>query len=142
MDTDKTIFEKIIEGEIPSDKLYEDEHTYAFLDISPNVKGHSLVIPKKPFKNIYEIPEDEGAKLLKTVSLVSKTLKESLGADGVNLIMNNDAPAGQEVFHAHFHVMPRFENDNGYYGVKYQYEEGEKEDIIKNFSECLQKYVD
>ena len=139
---EKTLFEKIIAGEIPSDKLYEDEHTYVFLDISPNVKGHCLVVPKKPFKNIYDLPEKEGGYLIKTVSKVSKILKESLEADGINLLMNNDEPAGQVVFHAHIHILPRFKDDQGYHGVKYDYKEGEKEELIKNFLECLQRHED
>lgn len=139
---EKTLFEKIIDSEIPSDKLYEDEYTYAFLDISPNVKGHCLVIPKKPFKNIYEIEQQEGAYLLQAIRKVSSIMKEILNADGINILMNNDAPAGQEVFHAHFHILPRFEGDKGYHGVKYEYKEGEKEEVIKSFSEYLQKHED
>lgn len=133
--TEKTIFEKIIDGEIPCHKIYEDENTFAFLDISPNTKGHSLVIPKKPHKNIYEITDEDVSYLIKTVKKVSIALKESLDADGINIVMNNDEPAGQIVFHAHFHIIPRFKNDQGYHGVKYEYKDGEAEEIVKNVSE-------
>jgi histidine triad (HIT) family protein len=135
---EKTLFEKIIDGEIPCNKIYEDEHTFAFLDISPNVKGHTLVIPKKPYRNIYELPELEAGQLINSVKKVSIALKEILSADGINILMNNDESAGQIVFHAHIHVLPRFEGDKGYHGVKYEYEEGETEKIcekvLKNLS--------
>jgi len=138
MNTEKTLFEKIIESEIPCNKIYEDEYTFAFLDISPNVKGHTLVIPKKPYKNIYELPETEAGQLINSVKKISISLKKVLDADGINIVMNNDAPAGQEIYHAHIHIMPRFEGDEGYYGVKYEYKESEAEkiceEVLKNFS--------
>jgi histidine triad (HIT) family protein len=127
----KTIFEKIVSGEIPCDKLYEDEHTFAFMDINPNTRGHSLVITKKPYENIYEIPDEIASELFKSVKKISSAIKKALDADGINIVMNNDAGAGQIVFHAHIHIIPRFQNDHGYYGKKYKYKDGEKE-LIKN----------
>ncbi len=137
MNKEKTIFEKIIKGEIPSDKIYEDEQTFAFLDISPNTKGHSLVIPKKPFKNIFEMPEEEAGSLIKTVKKIAEILKNVLNADGINLVMNNGEAAGQEVFHAHIHVIPRYKNDDGYYYKKYQYQKNEKEEILEKIRKEL-----
>ncbi|NCS99228.1 HIT family protein [Candidatus Parcubacteria bacterium] len=134
---DKTIFEKIVAGEIPCYKLYEDENTFAFLDISPNTKGHSLVITKKPYKNIYEINDTDAENLIKSVKKVATALKKILNADGINIVMNNEEPAGQIVFHVHIHVIPRFKNDDGYHGVKYKYKEGEAEAISEKVSEEL-----
>ena len=137
MNTEKTLFEKIVAGEIPCNKIYEDEYTFAFLDISPNVKGHTLVIPKKPYKNIYEIPETEAGQLINSVKKVAVVLKKILNADGINILMNNDKQAGQVIFHAHIHLLPRFENDKGYHGVKYEYKKGEAEDICKKVSDII-----
>lgn len=107
----ETIFQKILDGEIPADKVYEDEHTFAFLDIKPVQKGHTLVIPKQPVRDIFDLPEEAGAHLMRTIRNVAHAVKDSLSAEGVNVISNNGAAAGQEVFHLHFHIIPRFGND-------------------------------
>jgi histidine triad (HIT) family protein len=137
MNTETTLFEKIIADEIPCNKIYEDKYTFAFLDVSPNVKGHTLVVPKKPFKNLYELPNTEAGQLINSVKKVAKTLKETLNANGINILMNNDESAGQIIFHAHIHVLPRFEGDEGYHGVKYEYKEGEAEEICTKALENL-----
>lgn len=105
------IFCKIISGEIPSHKIYEDDWTLAFLDIAPSSVGHSLVIPKDHFENIYTLPDETLARLSLTAKKVSVALKHSLECDGVNLIMNNEKSAGQIIFHSHIHIIPRKEND-------------------------------
>lgn len=105
--TMETIFSKIIKGEIPADIVYEDEHTLAFLDIRPRKKGHTLVIPKKPCKDIFELDDETGSHLMRTVAKVSRAVRDGVNAGGVNLIVNNGAIAGQEVFHIHVHVIPR-----------------------------------
>lgn len=139
MNTEKTIFEKIISGEIACHKLYEDNQTFAFLDISPNTKGHSLVITKKPYKNIYEIDDETISTLIKTVKKVAITLKKVLATDGVNIVMNNEPSAGQVVFHAHIHIIPRYKNDTGYHGRKYQYQENEAEEIADLVRKTINK---
>lgn len=103
-----TLFEKIIAGEIPSYRIYEDENVYAFLDIQPNTKGHTLVIPKKPYENLLEIPEELFQPLLRAAQKIAARMKSELGAEGFNLRMNNGAVAGQEIFHAHLHLIPRY----------------------------------
>jgi len=105
------LFCKIIAGEIPATKVYEDEHTFAFLDIRPVNLGHTLVIPKKHFKNLYELESPYENAVMQTAQKVARAIKKGLSADGVNLGMNNDAPAGQIIFHAHLHVIPRSIND-------------------------------
>jgi len=127
--TEKTIFEKIVAGEIPCTKIYEDSETFAFLDISPSQYGHTLVITKQPFKNIYEIPSEIAGKLFQAVQKIAVAIKKATEADGINIVMNNETAAGQIVFHAHIHIIPRFENDGGYHGKHLTYPEGKKEEI-------------
>jgi histidine triad (HIT) family protein len=107
-----TIFSKIIKGEIPSAKVFEDEDFLAILDIRPMIPGHTLLIPKKFFVNVFDAPEDVAAKIYPTLTKIANAMKTALGCDGVNLIQNNGSAAGQEVFHAHVHIIPRF-NDDG-----------------------------
>lgn len=108
----KTIFEKIVDREIPASIVYENQDFLAFLDIQPKVLGHTLVIPKKPFKNLLEIPEELAGGYLHTIKKVAKGVQKGLQADGFNLVMNNDPAAHQEIPHAHIHIIPRFENDS------------------------------
>lgn len=106
------IFCKIINKEIPCYKIYEDELVLAFLDINPVVIGHTLVIPKKHFENIFEI-EDEYLERIITVSKkISLKMKEVLGIEGINLYQANGLIAGQTVFHFHLHVLPREQGDD------------------------------
>lgn len=107
------IFCKIIDGEIPSYKIYEDEHILAFLDITQGTKGHTLVIPKKHIKNLYELDEETATHLFKVVPRIANALKTAFNPIGLNMINNNDKPL-QSVFHFHIHLIPRYEDD----GVK------------------------
>jgi histidine triad (HIT) family protein len=107
------------------------------LDAFPSVYGHTLVVPKKPYKNIYEIPDNLDDKLFKTVKKMAKTIKKALDADGINIVMNNESAAGQIVFHAHIHILPRFENDNGYQGERLTYPEGKAKEIADKIIACL-----
>jgi histidine triad (HIT) family protein len=109
---EKTVFQKIINREIPADIVYEDAHTMAILDINPGTKGHSLVFPKQAFPNIYEVPDNVLSEIMITVKKLSTALKTALEADGINIIQNNERAAGQEVTdHIHFHLHPRYEGD-------------------------------
>lgn len=133
-----TIFGKIIRGEIPATKVYEDEHCVAFLDISPINIGHTLVVPRVPYKNIFELPEEILAHLFSVAQKIAEVQKSALGADGVNIMMNNDAAAGQVVFHAHIHVIPRYAGD-GYehWHSKRPYEQGEAEIVAEKIKSNL-----
>ncbi|WP_343089449.1 HIT family protein, partial [Methanocalculus natronophilus] len=104
------IFCKILEGEIPSYKVYEDDHIYAFLDITQTTKGHTLVIPKNHIKNIYELDSTLATQIFSKVPLITKALKEAFKPIGFNIINNVDKPT-QSVFHFHVHIVPRYEND-------------------------------
>ncbi|MGB9731438.1 MULTISPECIES: HIT family protein [Calditerrivibrio] len=105
------IFCKIISGEIPSSKVYEDEDFIAILDIRPVNLGHTLVIPKRHFVNIFDTDEEIAQKIYPVLIKVCKGIKDGLTADGINIIQNNEKYAGQEVFHSHIHIIPRFRDD-------------------------------
>ena len=105
------IFCKIINGDIPSYKVYEDEKTLAFLDISQTTFGHTLVVPKKHFKNIYELDEETSAHLFKVTTLLANKLKNNLDIIGLNIVNNNDEPL-QSVKHFHIHLIPRYKDDS------------------------------
>ena len=105
------IFCKIIKGEIPSYKIYEDEYTYAFLDIAKDVDGHTLVIPKKHVENVLDCDNETLRHVIDTVKLISNYYVNECGYDGVNILNANDASAQQSVFHLHFHIIPRKNND-------------------------------
>ncbi len=106
------LFCKIVAGEIPSSKIYEDANVLAFLDIKPVNPGHTLVIPKKHFENIHDTPDELVAKMTVVAKKIAGAIQKNLGAEGVNIGMNNGAVAGQVVFHAHVHVMPRYGKDS------------------------------
>ncbi len=105
------IFCKIIKGEIPSNKVYEDDFTYAFLDLSNDGNGHILVIPKKHCINILDCDEETLARVMATVKLISNHLVENCGFGGVNVLNASGKDAEQSVFHLHFHILPRMKND-------------------------------
>ncbi len=105
------IFCKIANGEIPSRTLYEDEDFRVIMDLAPATKGHSLILPKNHYKNIYEIADDTAAKVLPLAKKMATLMTEKLGADGFNIVQNNNEVAGQTVFHFHVHLIPRYNDD-------------------------------
>ena len=105
------VFCKILSGEIPGAKIYEDEYCIAILDISQTTKGHTLVIPKRHVEKIFDLNEKECAAIMKACRYVSNKLKEKLGIESVNLLNNSGNLAGQVVMHFHMHVIPRYVND-------------------------------
>ncbi len=109
---DTCIFCKIVKNELPSLVVYEDENSYAFLDIKPNNPGHTLLVPKIHARNIFDIPHDTLCALMNPLKKTSHAVKEAMGANGINIAMNNEPSAGQIVFHAHIHIIPRFDGDN------------------------------
>jgi len=125
----KDLFLKIIKGELPSEKIYEDDKTYAFLDINPTNPGHTLVVPKNYSENIYDIKEEDWIAVMKTARLLAPKIKKALNADGVNIIMNNDESAGQLVFHSHIHIVPRYKTDGFKHWRGIPYKEGEIEKV-------------
>lgn len=106
------IFCKIVAGEIPASKVYEDDHFLAFLDISQVTPGHTLVIPKKHARNLLEMTPDETATLFNVVSRVTKKVESATQPQGMNIISNMEEIAGQSVFHTHVHILPRYSQDD------------------------------
>ena len=109
------VFCKIVNGEIPSYKIYETDNVMAFLDISQNTKGHTLVIPKKHIESIFDLDEQIGRDLFEAVIKTTNILKNKLGFKDVNLLNNNGSLAGQVVNHYHIHIIPRYGNDECYF---------------------------
>lgn len=103
------IFAKILAGDIPCHKVYEDDATLVFMDILPASRGHCLVIPKSPSRNLLDIDESALNATMATTQKVSIAAMKALDADGVTIRQNNEAAGGQEVFHTHFHIMPRYD---------------------------------
>ena len=101
------IFAKILRGELPAFKVYEDDKTFAFLDIMPRCPGHTLVIPKAPARNVFDITPDDFAAIARTTQKISIAVKKAFAADGVTLQQANERAGGQVVFHLHMHVLPR-----------------------------------
>ncbi|WKL20990.1 HIT family protein [Agrobacterium tumefaciens] len=108
---DNNIFAKILRGEIPSHKLYEDEHTLAFMDVMPQAPGHLLVVPKIGSRNLLDADPEVLAKTIPVVQKLAVAAKEAFDADGVFVAQFNEPAAGQTVFHLHFHVIPRKEGE-------------------------------
>jgi histidine triad (HIT) family protein len=106
---DQNIFAKILRGEAPCVKLYEDAHAFAFMDIMPRGPGHLLVIPKTPARNILDIPAEALAAMMPTVKKLAIAAKAGLAADGVTVAQFSEPASGQVVYHLHFHVLPCFE---------------------------------
>lgn len=106
---DSNIFAKILRGEIPSQRVYEDADAVAFMDVMPQAEGHVLVVPKAPSRNILDADPAVLAKAIAVVQKLAIASKKAFRADGVTVMQFNEAPAGQSVFHLHFHVIPRRE---------------------------------
>ncbi len=124
------VFCRIIAGEVPASKVYEDEQSFAFLDIQPITPGHILVIPKIHTKSLLELPKAEAAHLMVVGQKMDQALRESgLSCEGVNLFLADGRAAGQEVDHVHLHVFPRFEGDGfGFrFGSGYRKQPGREE---------------
>lgn len=131
------IFCKIVAGNIPSQKVYEDNETMAFLDINPNNHGHTLVIPKDHFENIYGTPSETLCRMIMTVQKMAIAVKNGVSADGINISMNNESAAGQDVFHAHIHIIPRFNEDGYKHWPHKPYKEGEMESTAEKIRKEL-----
>ncbi len=106
-----SVFTRIVTGELPAAKVYEDGLTLAFLDIRPATRGHTLVIPKDEYTDLYDMPPELLSAVATTTQKVAQAIKETLNPDGINILQNNGAEAGQTVFHYHVHILPRWRGD-------------------------------
>jgi len=111
VDTANCIFCKMVRGEIPTKKIFEDDRTLAFLDINPRNPGHTLVIPKGHVETLMDLPDQQDEAYLRAVKRVAKQVKAGVRAQGISIIQNNGQAAGQVVAHLHFHIIPRFSNE-------------------------------
>lgn len=114
MSHEDCIFCKIVNGELPSAKVYEDEHVLAFLDISQVTKGHTLVIPKQHTRNIFDTPPEVARELFERVPMIANAIKKAFNPAGMNLLNNNEKAANQAVFHLHLHLIPKYEEGEGF----------------------------
>lgn len=112
MRDDNCIFCKLANGDIPTNAIYEDDSFKVILDMSPATKGHALILPKDHYKNLYEMPEDKVAAAFVLAKKLAVTMTDKLGAEGFNIVQNNNEVAGQTVFHFHIHLIPRYSSDN------------------------------
>ncbi len=105
------IFRKIVAGELPSERVDEDEHTIAFMDLNPWTRGHALVIPRRHSRNLYEVPDEDLEHAVVAAKRLALAMRDRLRCDGVNLLNACEPAAWQTVFHTHIHVIPRYEGD-------------------------------
>lgn len=122
---EKTVFMKIIDRELPADIVYEDDQTLAFLDISPNVPGHTLVIPKKPVVNVFDADDETLCAVMRTIRKVAPAVRDAVDAKGVHINSNHGEAAGQIVPHLHFHIIPRHDRSEYEFWPSGRYAEGE-----------------
>lgn len=136
---DDCVFCKIIKGELPSTKLYEDEHVVAFLDIMPAAKCHSLVAPKKHHGSLLDVPHDDLLSAMKAVQKIGAAVVKATGADGFNVIESDGRAAGQVIRHVHFHIIPRKEGDG--LSFSWQSKAGATEEELKDHQKRIKKHM-
>ena len=105
------IFCKIVSGDLPAEKVAEDEHTVSFLDINPWTRGHALVVPRRHSRDLYEVGDDDLARTMAAAKRLAQAMRDKLGCDGINLLNSTEPAAWQTVFHFHVHVIPRYDDD-------------------------------
>lgn len=135
MKDDNCIFCKLANGDIPTNSIYDDDDFKVILDASPATKGHSLIIPKSHYKDIYEIDEELAGKAFKLAKKLTISMTDKLGCEGFNILQNNKEVAGQTVFHFHMHLIPRYKEGKSI--LTWGHEEftpEEMEDICKSLS--------
>ena len=135
---EECIFCKITKGEIPAAKVYEDENVISFLDIMPANKGHCLIIPKKHYESLIDVPDEELSSMIKATKKVAKALSLSVGNGAFNMMMNNGKEAGQVVEHAHIHLIPRFKGDR--LRLKWTHKKYEDNELDQ-FRENIKKFL-
>ena len=134
--SESCVFCKIARKEAPASVAYEDEKEIAFMSVPPINIGHTLVVPKKHYENIYEIPEEEVAYLYKIVKKLSHAVQKAVNAEGIRLIQNNGATAGQVIFHLHVHIIPMNKDQPWGHRLENRLADALKEDA-KKIRECI-----
>jgi histidine triad (HIT) family protein len=136
---DSCLFCKIVKGEIPSHRVYEDDAVLAFLDIMPVNPGHTLVIPKDHHENLLDLPQETVEKVIGVIKKITPAILAGVGAEAFNLGLNNGEGAGQVVKHFHWHIMPRFEDDKYDLWHGREYNSGEAEAVLEKIKNNLIK---
>ena len=132
-----TVFMKIIRREIPAHIVYEDDDTIAFLDAKPNVPGHTLVVPKTPAKNIFDVDDATLVAIMRTIRKMAPAVRDAVGAHGVHINSNHGAAAGQIVFHIHFHIIPRHDRSEFSFWPQEDYPAGAALAIAEKIRQAL-----
>ena len=132
-----SVFTKIIRRDIPANIVYEDGDTIAFLDARPNVPGHTLVVPKKQVRNIFDIDDETLASVMRTVRKIAPAVRDAVGAHGVHINSNHEAAAGQVVFHLHFHIIPRHDRSEFAFWPQSDYPKGDDALIAEKIRQAL-----
>ncbi|HEY0948363.1 MAG TPA: HIT family protein [Candidatus Paceibacterota bacterium] len=125
------VFMKIVRRELPAHIVYENDKTLAFLSTGPVEPGHTLVIPKVPFRNVFDIDQEYFAAVMETVRRIAPAVRDAVGAKGVHINSNHEPEAGQEVFHLHMHIVPRHERESFEFWPNAKYEDGEAEAVAE-----------
>lgn len=136
------IFCKIVNGDIPSAKVYENEHVLAFMDISQVTKGHTLVIPKVHKENIFELSPEIARKLYESVPAIASALKKEFNPQGLNTLNNNGAFADQSVFHFHLHLIPRYDESDGFKAKWVTHADEYSADELKQLADSISRHID
>lgn len=140
----ETIFYKIAKGEIPTNVVYEDDVVMAFLDTSQVTKGHTLVIPKKPIKDIFEYDEETSTAVFSRIPKIARAMQKAFpDMVGLNILNNNGEAAYQSVFHSHIHLIPRYDRDNDGFGLKWETHEDTYTDTdLKEIASTINQHID
>ncbi len=136
MKKDDCIFCKLANGDIPTNMVYEDEDFAVIMDAAPATRGHSLILPKEHYANIYEIDDETAGKAIKLAKKMAGHMTEKLGCDGFNIVQNNGLAAGQTVFHFHIHLIPRYKDDGQRIGWKPGEPTAEEQSEILKLIKC------
>lgn len=129
------VFCKIIDGSIPSKKVYEDDYVYAFMDITPLSKGHTLLIPKEHVANVFELSPETASHLFSVAPVIANAIKDAFQPAGMNLLNNNGEAAEQSVFHFHLHFIPRYDEKDGYKPIWKTKEDEFTSDVITHVAD-------
>ncbi len=136
--TEDCIFCKIVKGDIPCAKIFEDEKVVSFLDIGPANKGHALIVTKEHYETLLDVPDEVLDDLMNKAKKISRAMSSAIGAEGINILMNNKKVAGQLVPHAHVHIIPRFNGD----GIELNWKTKKYDDKeIDEFKEKIAKFL-
>ena len=132
-----TVFAKIIRREMPAEIVYEDEHALAFLDVKPVAPGHTLVVPKKPMRNIFDADDETLARVMSAVRKIAPAVRDAVGAHGMHINSNHEAAAGQVVFHLHFHLIPRHDRSGYEFWPKIPYSQEDARALAEKIRQAL-----